>query len=347
MFDYTEVGLDKIVIHHVGSKNNEEELSLSKREISFKEESIKDILLKYFLSSFKSNAFYNFINDDDKGELVYNSVSRIFEDPDCIFNESVKIAGHLYEQSSHPKISGGEFYVVYFSNCIVDDEQSDAIGLFKSENKDSYLKVYPKGENFGIDHEEGININKLDKGCLIFNTEKNLGYKVCIVDNISHGDEACYWKNDFLSLKEREDNFYHTVNQLKMCKGFVKEAFSDNDSFSKPDRIDLLNRSVQYFNDNEEFSSTSFNEEVMEKPELISAFNDYKQQYVAENDLKAEDQFEISKNAFKGTRRYLKSVLKLDKNFHVYIHGKREYIEKGFDEEKGLHYYQLFFEEEN
>ena len=41
------------------------------------------------------------------------------------------------------------------------------------------------------------------------------------------------------------------------------------------------------------------------------------------------------------------SVLKLDKNFHVYIHGKREYIEKGFDEEKGMHFYQLFFEEES
>lgn len=347
MFDYTEVGLDKMVIHHVGNKNNDEGLKLSKEELSFKKETIKDILLKYFLSSFKSNVFYNFTNEEDEKDIVFNSVSKIFDEPDSIFEESVIISEHLYEQSNHPKISGGEFYVVYFSNCIVDDEQSDAVGLFKSENKDSYLKVYPKGENFGIDHEEGININKLDKGCLIFNTEKDLGYKVCIVDNISHGDEARYWKSDFLSIKAREDNFYHTVNHLKMCKGFVEEAFGEEDTFSKSDRIDLLNRSVEYFDKNEKFTTDNFNEEVMEKPELIEAFNDYRQQYQIVNELKTEDDFEISKPAFKGTKRYLRSVLKLDKNFHVYIHGKREFIEKGFDEERGLHYYQLFFEEEN
>ena len=34
--------------------------------------------------------------------------------------------------------------------------------------------------------------------------------------------------------------------------------------------------------------------------------------------------------------RYFKSVIKLDSNFHIYVHGKREWIERGFDEEKKL-----------
>ena len=34
----------------------------------------------------------------------------------------------------------GEFYVAYFSDCVLDDEIVDAIGIFKSENKDTYLK---------------------------------------------------------------------------------------------------------------------------------------------------------------------------------------------------------------
>jgi len=346
MFDFTDTSLDKIAVHHVGNKNIDEGLDLSNEELSFKEDDIKEILLKYFLSSFRSNLFYNF-NIEGEKETVFRSVSKIFEEPESIFEESINIARHLYEQSNHPKISGGEFYVVYFQDCVVDDEQCDAMGIFKSENKEKYLKVFPEKANFGLSLEEGININKLDKGCLIFNTEEEHGYKVCLVDNISRGEEAGYWKNDFLSLKEREDNFYHTVNHLKMCKGFVEEAFGEEDSFSKTDRIDLLNRSVEYFDKKEKFTTEDFNEEVMEKPELIEAFNDYRQQYQVVNEVNTEDDFEISRPAFKGTKKYLRSVLKLDKNFHVYIHGKRDFIEKGFDEGKGLHYYKLFFEDEN
>jgi len=29
------------------------------------------------------------------------------------------------------------------------------------------------------------------------------------------------------------------------------------------------------------------------------------------------------------------------------VHGKRQYIQKGYDEEKGLNYYQIYFKEEN
>lgn len=41
-----------------------------------------------------------------------------------------------------------------------------------------------------------------------------------------------------------------------------------------------------------------------------------------------------------------KSVLKLDKNFSVYIHGNRDYIEQGYDEERGKNYYKLYYENE-
>jgi len=55
------------------------------------------------------------------------------------------------------------------------------------------LKVYPSGDGFEIESEKGININKLDKGCLIFNTERESGYVVAIVDNTNKGTEAQYW----------------------------------------------------------------------------------------------------------------------------------------------------------
>lgn len=59
------------------------------------------------------------------------------------------------------------------------------------------------------------------------------------------------------------------------------------------------------------------------------------------------DNFEISTPAVKKQARVFKNIIKLDKNFHIYVHGDNQYIKKGYDEATGMHYYQLFFKEEN
>jgi hypothetical protein len=56
-------------------------------------------------------------------------------------------------------------------------------------------------------------------------------------------------------------------------------------------------------------------------------------------------EFEIDNKAVKKQAKIFKSVLKLDKNFHIYIHGNRNLIEKGIDED-GRKYYKIFFESE-
>ncbi len=43
---------------------------------------------------------------------------------------------------------------------------------------------------------------------------------------------------------------------------------------------------------------------------------------------------------------YFKSVLKLDKNFHIYIHGDKELIEKGYDDAVGKKFYKIYYDEE-
>ena len=58
------------------------------------------------------------------------------------------------------------------------------------------------------------------------------------------------------------------------------------------------------------------------------------------------NEFEISPQAVRYSKRFIKSVIKLDKNFHIYVHGSRDRINKGFDPEKGLNYYQVYFDEE-
>jgi hypothetical protein len=58
------------------------------------------------------------------------------------------------------------------------------------------------------------------------------------------------------------------------------------------------------------------------------------------------ESFDISPQAVKKQARIFKSVLKLDKNFHIYIHGDRELIEQGVEKD-GRKFYKIYFTEES
>jgi hypothetical protein len=79
---------------------------------------------------------------------------------------------------------------------------------------------------------------------------------------------------------------------------------------------------------------------------LITSFKDYKDQFQQEYELEIKDGFDISDQAVKKQARIFKSVLKLDKNFHIYIHGNRNMIEKG-TEPDGRKFYKIYYSEEN
>ena len=72
----------------------------------------------------------------------------------------------------------------------------------------------------------------------------------------------------------------------------------------------------------------------------------FRSDYQQQRDIRIEDNFEISNTAVKKQSRFMKSVIKLDRNFHIYVHGNNQYIRKGYDEETGMNYYQLFFNAE-
>jgi hypothetical protein len=331
-------------IHRIGNKYEGELLHISKNKIVLTKE-LNGILLKYFLSAFKTEEYHQLYHEVRLHlNEVYNYVSTIFDNPDTLLEQSVNLAKHLYEQSNHPNIKGGEFYTVYFKDCIIDGETVDAVGLFKSENKDTFLKVYPAGDGFEIESEQGININKLDKGCLIFNTGREDGYVVDVVDNTNKGADAQYWSDDFLHIRQRHDEYHKTRNTMLFCNSFVMEElplFKD----SRVDQVDLQNKSLQFFKENDSFNLNEFANEVIQQPELIEQFNKYKPVYQQKHDIDIPDEFAISASAVKKQARIFKSVIKLDKNFHIYIHGNRNLIEQGAD--KNGKFYKIYYQEEN
>lgn len=350
--------VQSVAIHRVGNKETSEGYILSAKPVQLSE-MLQDLLVTYFISPFKVEEYYH-LYDDDNLQLndIYRFACQVFDDPDSLHDVSQQVAKRLYDASTHPNIKGGDLFVVYFSHCQFNGEDTDALGIFKSENKAQFLKVQHDEEEwsrqsgdesasavFRMDVDKGIDINKLDKGALIFNLERDKGFIVSVVDSTNRGTDAVYWKDNFLHICQRQDEYFNTHQVMQAYKKFVTDELPQQYEVSKADQADLLNRSVSFFKQNDSFEMDDFERDVLGQPEVIDSFNRYRQQYEQDNDVQLPDSFDISEGAVKKQARSYRSVIKLDKNFHIYVHGDRNLIEQGQDE-KGK-FYKVYYNEES
>lgn len=346
MIEYIDCNIEQVYTHWVGN-NIDGAFSIADEAVDISSPQLREILLKYFVNSFKSDELYEFYHDTDiKYNVIYDLITSAFTDPKHRLESSIDIVKYLFEKSSHPNIKYGEFCFAYLSNIRINGQQTDAIGLFKSENKDVFLKIDQQGHNPLIEAESGININKVDKGCLIFNLSQQNGYILTVVDNTNKGTDARYWIDDFLHVRQRKDEYYNTHNIMAMCKNYVTQQLPNEFNINRADQAEILNDTIKYFKEKDNFSLDEFSEVVISDPKVVESFNRFKQDYEQERDIQIENEFAISDSAVKKQTRAFKSVIKLDKNFHIYVHGNNQYIKKGYDEATGMYYYQLFFKEE-
>jgi len=285
MFDLSEAQITSVAVHHLDHSENGHGLEMSASPLDIRGERTRDLIHHYFLNSFKDKHEYysfTFSNGDEELNPVRILVSQIFEDPALLFDTSKSLAQHLYQCSSHPNIKSGDLYVVRFDGIRHEDEMIDAIGLFKSETKEEFLKLLAQGQSYAMDNEIGININKLDKGCIIYNTHTDEGYIMSMIDKSNSQQEAIYWKDNFLHLTARDDAYHHTAQYMNMAQTYVAQQLTEDFEVQRADQIDLLNRSSQYFKDNDSFDKQDFEEKVLGSEEVISSFRNYKDTYEEE-----------------------------------------------------------------
>lgn len=345
--DFSTSNITHVSVHEVGNKNNGEQLYATTEPLTIEDEDLLEALNHYFLKPFSTPVFYEFTSSTDNAELnpVFQFVSEIFEHPTAFHINSINIAKHLFEATQHPNIKSGDLYVAYIEHCLVDGVIADAIGIFKSEQKDPFITSERKGKHYKIGFERGINIDTLDKGCLVFNLNKESGFKVCTVDKTSRGADAQFWKDDFLNITACADSYHFTNNFLTVTKAFVTSQLDKEFEVNKADQIDLLNKSVDYFKEKERFNEEEFTQSIFGDDKVIDSFNRFKDEMIHDADLSLSGNFDISSNAVKKQARVFKSVLKLDKNFHIYIHGNTELIQRGEDSD-GRKFYKIYYNEE-
>lgn len=348
MLKLNNIRTAKIVAHRVGNKNRSEKNFISKELLSLGD-NLDETLKKYFLKPFKQIAeTYHFTHSVEMSYHLLNGiVKRIFENNEEFYDASVDILNHLYEQSNHPQIKSGDLFVVLFDDILIEDELVQAVGIFKSEKKDPFLTLTESSEKVLVNSEEGISLKKLDKGCLILNIWEDQGYRVFSVDNNNY--DASYWKDQFLGVDYVQDGNFDTRSYIDMCKSFAEEVIREKSG--KKDQIEFLSDSVQYFTMNEEIIDQNFQDTLFEDEKMKTDFKEYKKQYEEEYEIQIPDEIPISKPVLRQQKRAIKNFIKLDTGIQVKLDFKdpestRQFVEKGFDPDKGMHFYKVYYNEE-
>jgi predicted alpha/beta-fold hydrolase len=115
---------------------------------------------------------------------------------------------------------------------------------------------------------------------------------------------------------------------------------------TKKDKIDLVNKSIDFVAENPSSINIKnfINSNLSGKAEQ-RLYSNYLAAYCENNEIEISDSFIPSQEATKLQKKKFKSIIKLDSNFHIYIHGNENLIENGVDK-NGKKFYKIYYENE-
>ena len=349
MISRKNASISKFIIHKVGNKFNDTKNAFSEKLVDFDEASY-DLMLPFLLRPFSSVVqSYRFNHHANIALNEINSYSaQIFNDDDAFIEVSKHIVTHLYEQSTSANIKTGDVLVVMFEGIEFREITTNAIGIFKIENKVNFFQTYLENNSYDVLVQKGISSKKVDKGCLILNQSDTEGNIILSVDNNSY--DANYWLNQFLNIKYADDANNHTQQYIELCKEFSTEILKT--TYGAQQQNTFLAKTIDFFKENEVVNVERFKDEIFEEDKHKTLFDDYKKTYEDEQNLIIRNQFDVAESVVNKEKKKIKTDIKLDTNIQIKLdidapEASSEYLERGYDEEKKMHFYKVFFNVEN
>ena len=107
-----------------------------------------------------------------------------------------------------------------------------------------------------------------------------------------------------------------------------------------------------YFSEKESISPKEFEEDVFAQNDSIrQAFVEYKDLFENKKQIDFWDEFQVSNSVFESQKRKIKSEIKLDTHIQIKLDlenpsSSKQYLERGYDEEKQMHFYKVYFNDE-
>ena len=113
----------------------------------------------------------------------------------------------------------------------------------------------------------------------------------------------------------------------------------------------FLNRAVNHFAKNDQFEETQFVNEVFANPDLIPEFKHYKTEKAPKYSIEDLTTFPIANTAVSAARKKIKNTINLDTNIQIKMdfinpESAEKFVEKGWDEERQMYYYLVYFNKE-
>lgn len=298
-------------------------------------------LTKLVVSPFQRlNIEFNFHHPADlKFNEVYTLVQEFFDHKIEFPNFASALLDKYEREAVHGNIKNGDFLICNFGQLLYNNDMVEGVAIFKIDNKVKFLEAELNAKQSITAVKDGIDLNKIDKCCLIIKPNGDGDFIVLNREGKSNSEYTQFWFDRFLGLKAKQESNYLTRETIKETQAFVKAI---SESIGVNDQVEILEKSQMYLVENDQFDIKEYCDEV-----FANATEDLKNQF--EEYLNPEilnaPVFDISKDiAAKENKKSIKTV-KLDENFRIIITGGADKLEKGIDE-NGRKYYKLYYEEE-
>lgn len=355
---FTSASATGLVLAKVGHPQREEPLETSK-EVFQVAENDRETLTQLFLKPFKNLTGHRFSHHSTLEQHEMNACAKaIFAEPAALLEKGCDIARRLYAKSNHPNIKSGDLCISLIQDIEVDGGLVKGLCILKSESVVPFLSISTRDGDLQLHTEQGINPEKIDKGCLILDHFPHKGYYVLTFDR--SGTDSRFWVRDFLGVLPVTDPSFLTQNYASMAVDFVakeqkakKSQQAEADGDSPPwESSSLANEAIGYFEEKETFRLHEFEEEVLKTPEAKARFAEHRLKVEEEQGTKLEDSFEISKKDLtKAKKKIINTVMKLDTGVEIRLKPSLatkagQVLEHGFDEERNMKFIKVFFNED-
>jgi len=344
--NFSEAQLGAMALAKVGNPSREEPLQTSKTLCHFQDEE-SELLTNCFLKSFKSLELHQLHHHTSvESNELYGYATAIFDDPESLLEEGANIARHLHAQSNHPNIKAGDLCISLVSDILIAGEKTQALCLIKSESKVPFLQISVVDGDLKLSTQQGIYPDKIDKGCLILNHNKSIGYSVYLFDKSGNTN---FWNREFVGAVPVKTDDFLTKRYSELCvdfaqKGLPEEALQD-------ERMEVAKRAIDYLSDTEDFTLDEFREVALKDPDTIEQFDLFKDEFEEETGTELEEKFTVSKPEAVKAKKKLRGKMKLDVGVELkfssgFIDQADMFLEKGFDEEKHMQFVKIYFHKE-
>jgi len=341
--NFSEARLGAMALAKVGNPSRDEPLQTSKSLCHFQDEEA-DLLTHCFLKSFKSLELHQLHHHTavEKNEL-FGYTAAIFAGPDRLLKEGENIARHLHAQSTHPNIKAGDLCIALVDDILVAGEKTRALCIIKSESKVPFLQISVVDGDLKLSTQQGIYPDKIDKGCLILDHNKSIGYSVYLFDKSGNTN---FWNREFVGAVPVKSDDYLTRRYSELCVDFSQKGLPEETLQER--RMEVAKRAIDYIAEADDFSMDEFRKVALKDPQTIEQFDLFKGEYEEESGTELEEEFTVSKPEAAKAKKKLRGKMKLDVGVELkfssgFIDQADLFLEKGFDEKKHMKFVKIYF----